>query len=255
MPNQTVDPFKRPGYSTYANLLKLRTHIAAGHLSKGDKVIISVLENFGIHSGEAYEVRIGLRNLGLIDSEDCITDTFVEVAPTTGEEYQKQLAKLLHYGYRDIFNHINPAHATQQELRDAFRDADYQPESMRSKMLSMFRALCREAGIITAETEKSRGASEQTISSQPQIEQVMKASTPLEGNAPMSELVLSSRNGRVPVQDHSMIDDILENLAQLRQLRKSPAWTETGREWWYGNLIHNAHSLIKAIEEERGRKQ
>src|SRR5712691_571884 len=179
----------RPGYSPATATLKPLRSNASRQLSEGDKVTAHRLEDFGISLSDAYEVRIAWRHLQFVDNQDCVTRTYKSLAHATGNEFKLLLGKILKNAYSNVFNRLgeraaNLDHVAQQEWRDIFRDCQYEPANMQSKMITLFRGLCREA---IFETSIPQESNQQITETQFQIGNGDKASSTLEGHLSMTE--------------------------------------------------------------------
>ena len=232
MPDYT----KRPGYSPAIATLKPLRQNASRQLSKGDKVTARRLEDFGISHSDAYEVRIAWRHLKFVnEQDDCVTETYDSLAHASEDEFKLLLGKVLRNAYSGVFSRlaergVDLEHVTQQELRDIFRDCQYEPVDMQSKMITLFRGLCREA---VFEPDLPQESGQKVTETQTHIASKDKASTTLEGNAPMTEPAPArGLKGLAAKQDDSMIVAYLDALEVFRQRRKSPDWTEVNSSNW-----------------------
>jgi len=242
---------KRAGYSTPRDTLKVLSPLASSKLTKGAKVTASLLEDVGISSSDSYEVRIAMRHLGWVDDQDCITETYEHLAHTTGAEYRAQLRANVQEKYADILDRrINPTQATLQEMKDAFRDCDYEPANMRSKMVALFKGLCREAGIISQERETPQATGEQsndTPSSMPLLTDVPLAP---DEDTSMADSLQSKANAAIHASSFdSLIAELIDTLSQLAKRRKSANWTEADRVIWVKYLKMNFALLEKHLTE------
>ncbi len=241
----------KPGYSPSTATLKPLRHNASGQLSIGEKVTAPRLEDFEISHSDAYEVRIAWRHLKFVNTEDCITERYERLARATGNEFKLLLGNILKTAYSGVFNRlaergVDLDHVTQQELRDIFRDCQYEPANMQSKMITLFRGLYREA---VFETYMPQESNQQITETQPHIADGDKASTASEGYVPMTESASApGLKGPSPKQDDSMIVAYLDALEIFRQQRKSPSWTEMNSSDWREAIADIVGSLQKHLK-------
>src|SRR3954470_4437602 len=87
-----------------------------------------------------------LKLLDLVDEEEAPTPAFTEIQRANEVEYKPRLEQVLRTAYDEVFQVVDPATASAQAVMDAFRF--YQPVAQRDKMVTLFLALCEEAGII-----------------------------------------------------------------------------------------------------------
>lgn len=230
MQNHPMNTSKRPGYSSVSSTIKPFHQPASGQLSQGLKVTTKLLEDFGIANSDTYEVRIAWRYLGLVDLEDRLTEIGEQLAHTSDEEFPALLEKTVRYAYKDIFDKLKPAHTTLQELKEFFQNSSYEPATMRSKMFTLFRGLCRRAGIILADHETSYESKEYTLMQDPQ-------------QAKLNGLSQSHWH-------YTLLEKQVDVLQLLLQMRKNAEWTGREHEWWEENFRMNANMLLKLLEEK-----
>ncbi len=254
MPDYAENTQIRPGYSPATATLKPLRSNASGQLSEGEKVTAHRLEDFGISLSDAYEVRIAWRHLQFVNNQDCVTRTYESLAHTTGNEFKLLLGKILKNAYSDVFNRLGERgvdldHVVQQEWRDIFRDCQYEPANMQSKMITLFRGLCREA---IFEPYMPREPGQEFTETRSHIAGEDKASAALERPIPMAEPASAlDLNVLSPKQDDSMIVAYLDALEVFRQRRKSPDWTETNSSDWreaIEAIVGSLQKLLKGVE-------
>ena len=76
------------------------------------------------------------------------------LAAAPEEQYREFLAGAIRSAYETDFARIDPAQDSQKQIIDAFRP--YQPRSQTQRMVMLFLALCREAGISVKEAPRER---------------------------------------------------------------------------------------------------
>lgn len=83
--------------------------------------------------------------LELINDEGMPTDTLEGIRLATATEYQQRVQEWLKAVYAEVFAFVDPATDDETAIRDAFRS--YQPVGQQDRMVSLFLALCEEAGL------------------------------------------------------------------------------------------------------------
>lgn len=119
----------------------LPTRIDAAYL-----LAAGVTENLVRHA------QFGLEFLGLIDAVGEPTEVLRAIARATDEEYHAQMAEAVRRAYRDVLEVVDPSTDDPSRILNAFRR--FSPASQRSRMVSFFLALCREAGIPVIEPQR-----------------------------------------------------------------------------------------------------
>lgn len=259
MPDSNMNTPARPGYSPATATLKPLHRHASGQLSRGDKVTVRRLEDDGVSASDAYEVRIAWKHLGLVDAEYCVTEKYERLIHATDNEFKILLGKILKTAYSDVFNRLAERsialdNVDQQELRSIFRDCHYEPVDMQSKMITLFRGLCREAVF-----ELGQEPGQKFTEAQHYRADGDKAPDPLSGFAPMTEPASTlDFKGLSPKQVDSietyMYDTYRYALEVLWSQRKSPDWTEADRLSWQKAMAANVNllqTLLEGLLEEK----
>jgi hypothetical protein len=117
------------------------------HRSKGmpQPVNADTLARSGISESLIPRTLQALQTLDLIDEGGNVTQVLEGLRLAPEGEYQKRLAEWLNAAYADVLQYIDPATATETEVRDAFRL--YQPVGQQSRMVTLFIMLYAAAGI------------------------------------------------------------------------------------------------------------
>jgi hypothetical protein len=117
------------------------------HRSKGlpQPVNSEVLSRGGISESLIPRTLQTLQSLDLIDDQGKITQVFEGIRLAPEAEYQKRMAEWLNSAYADVLQYIDPATASEVEVRDAFRS--YSPTGQQSRMVTLFIGLYAAAGI------------------------------------------------------------------------------------------------------------
>jgi len=121
--------------------------IVQRHRDKGLPPIVdsAVLERSGISPSLVPRTLQTLKTLDLIDADGRPTRIFESIRLAPGSDYQLRLAEWLNTAYADALAFIDPATATENQIRDAFRH--YQPVGQQPRMVTLFLGLYAAAGI------------------------------------------------------------------------------------------------------------
>jgi hypothetical protein len=95
-----------------------------------------------------------LRFLGLVYEDGRPSDKFQALAGAPDDKYKELLDKIIREAYRAEFGMIDPGKDTQSKIMNAFQP--YQPRSQTMRMVMLFLALCREAGIPVLDAPRQR---------------------------------------------------------------------------------------------------
>jgi hypothetical protein len=98
----------------------------------------------GVTDGLVNRVMATLKFLGLVRDDQTTTEQFRAVRYASDDDYQKVLTGILEAAYKGVLDHIDLATAGDRELNNAF--IPYSPGGQRSRMITLFQALAREAG-------------------------------------------------------------------------------------------------------------
>jgi Family of unknown function (DUF5343) len=250
MSKQAIDASKRPGYGSAENYDKGLSAIGRDHLPIGTKVTPRWLEVQGIPPSDAPPVLYAYRFMGIVDEHDGLTETGLGLAQATGEDKQASLRANVEDSYSDVFHRIKPPHANIQQIREAFRDCQYEPVAMQGKMVSLFRGLCRAAGITLDEDEKSQASRKQIIGTPSSMPSLTDVPLTHDGNEPMAKLPHSPNlNGTTHASsDLSLVKKVVASFAELDQLAKSSDWTEADQAKWLNYVNMSYHMLGNALE-------
>lgn len=105
-----------------------------------------VLARIGISSSLIARTLYALQILDLINESGNPTDTLEGLRLAPEAEYKSRFADWLKKTYAGIFQIVDPSKDDSVRIRDAFRT--YQPVGQQNRMVSLFEALCAEAGLI-----------------------------------------------------------------------------------------------------------
>jgi hypothetical protein len=90
--------------------------------------------------------------LGLIAEEGTTTDKFRSLRFATDDQYGQVLADIITDAYSDVIAVAPPESSNRGQLFNAFRP--YTPASQHDRMITLFLALCEEAGMVVAQPAK-----------------------------------------------------------------------------------------------------
>jgi hypothetical protein len=119
-----------------------------------EEIDVDLLLDVGISKGNVHRTLAALQFLGLIAEDGMPLSAFHSVQIATDEEYVNILQGLVQTAYNDVFQIVDPGKDSQAVIDNHFRR--YQPTSQRSRMVTLFLALCREAGIPTLDAPRER---------------------------------------------------------------------------------------------------
>ena len=139
-----MDLEKTVPYAPYANVLTIIRHARKRALK--EPVTSKTITTLGVPEGNATRTMQALRFLKLLDEEGYLMESFKLLSNAPSDEYPGLLEQILRDAYPIVFNALNPATAADQQYVNAFRL--YQPKAQRTRMIILFKGLCREAGLI-----------------------------------------------------------------------------------------------------------
>jgi hypothetical protein len=128
------------------------------HRSRGLPAPVNsdVLARAGISESLIPRTLQALQALDLIDDNGAPTATLEGIRLAPEAEYKQRIADWLRATYADALQFIDPATATESDIRDAFRN--YRPIGQQGRMVTLFSGLFREAGISPERQRASNGA-------------------------------------------------------------------------------------------------
>lgn len=155
-------PTKRTaGYTVAPALLavieKLRQGTIAGPVDR------DLLIRIGVKESLVKRTLNSLKTLELITADGTPTARFETLINARPDEYQEAFAAFLRDAYKPIFEVLDPATATGDELKNAFWG--YEPRGQIDAMIRLFLALCSEAGIVTTRPKVSEARDRSTDAS------------------------------------------------------------------------------------------
>lgn len=117
------------------------------HRSKGlpSPVDGDVLARSGVPDSLIPRTLQSLKILDLIESDGSVSETLERIRLAPEAEHQQRLIEWLNTAYADALAYIDPAKATEVDIRDAFRK--YVPTGQQSRMVTLFIGLFAAAGV------------------------------------------------------------------------------------------------------------
>jgi hypothetical protein len=117
-----------------------------------ETVTDTVLGQIGVKPSILLQVKQALVFLNLLREDGTTTDNFKALRFANDEERPKLFGDLVMGAYSEIVSITDPATATRSQLFNAFRP--YSPASQHDRMITLFLALCQEAGIKIAQAPR-----------------------------------------------------------------------------------------------------
>jgi len=109
-----------------------------------------VLQRSGISESLLPRTLQTLQLLELIADDGTWTQNLEILRSAPESEYQARLADIVRSVYEDIFKFVDPNKDSPTAIRDAFRS--YTPHGQQERMIPLFMALCKAAGIVEGES-------------------------------------------------------------------------------------------------------
>jgi hypothetical protein len=180
------------------------------------------LEDLGVPAGNVHRTLRAFEFLGLLDGGGAPTEKWRHLRVTTDDEFASALALVLQKAYADVFKRVDPSKDSQVLIENVFRR--YSPAAQRSRMVTLFLSLCREAGIPTLDTPRKR-ETKQPIAGSRRNRPPVQAAPVGPGNmnrwyggGTSSDLIVDTQ--------HPLITGLLKTLP------KEAGWTKTERDQW-----------------------
>jgi len=122
--------------------------IVERHRNKGLPSVVDAetLARAGISDSLIPRTLHALNALDLIGDDGKPTQVLEGIRLAPEAEYQTRLAEWLNGAYEDALAYVDPATATESDVRDAFRT--YKPIGQQSRMVSLFFGLYAAAGVV-----------------------------------------------------------------------------------------------------------
>lgn len=129
-------------YAPPSAVLKVIRHYADRDVP--ERVTLMNLMQIGVTEALAPRTMAALKFLGLLEDDGLTTDRFRALRFAKSDEYQEVFSGVLDVAYKDILDHVDVGTASDTDIANAFRP--YSPGGQRTRMITLFVALAREAG-------------------------------------------------------------------------------------------------------------
>lgn len=131
-----------------------------------------VLTRAGVPESLAPRTIQALQHLDLLTPELQPTDVLEGLRRAPEGEYKQRFREWLEGAYADALQFVDPATATETQVRDAFRN--YKPYGQHSRIVSLFMGLFTEAGVMPARQAAPRSA----VSATPRTSRLVQKTPP-----------------------------------------------------------------------------
>jgi hypothetical protein len=192
---------------------------------------LELMGQVGVPDGAAHRTLQAFRLLDLVNEDGQPTEAFEELKLASEEEYPVRLGQVLRSAYHNVFTVVDPATDSPTGVRDAFRF--YKPDSQQHRMVTLFLALCEEAGLI-GKGPKKRGRAKPRTSEGRSSAGTQRTPPP----------ILPTVNS--PPTDLARDPAITGVLARLPGDHR---WTKRDRDRWF-RALEGAVDLLVEVEEE-----
>lgn len=220
-------------YAPASPVLNVIRRIRDGRLP--DPLTLTNLQQLGVAEGNADRVQKALRFLGLIDAQHRRTETFTRLGRASTDEYPRALAEVLQAAYAPVLQIVNPAEDTDIAVQDAFRG--YEPAGQRPRMVSLFLALSKEAGLVDGGPVPAR---QQTRRS--------PGRTPTASRTRPSTVEADAPSAATPDEPTTLADYRLL-VSLINQLPRDGRWSKARRDRWIQAVTANVDLLVEVEEE------
>jgi len=109
-----------------------------------------VLQRSGVSESLQPRTMQTLQLLELINDDGTWTENLETLRSASEADFQARLADIVRSVYEDVFKYVDPNKDSPTAIRDAFRS--YNPHGQQERMIPLFMALCKAAGIVEGES-------------------------------------------------------------------------------------------------------
>jgi hypothetical protein len=194
-----------------------------------------VLGRAGVPDSLGNRTMQSLQILDLIDDKGMPTPTLQKIRVVPEPEYQNCIAEWVKSAYAEVFQFIDPATDDARTIRDAFRH--YEPVGQQDRMVSLFIALCAEAGLV----DESKKSEPKPAARKPQLARVsLSNSVPVQRIARAKQAPTPAMQGPLPPA-----------LAGLMHSLPPPekGWTQATRDKFVTTFATVLDYVIPVVEE------
>lgn len=192
----------------------------------------------GVSEGNAPRTLQALKFLRLVDEGGHRTQTFDRLGRVSTSEYVDVLGEIIKEAYSDVFTIVDPAEATDVEINDAFRY--YQPQAQRGRMVTLFRGLCQEVGLVAGGPPETRKRTKAVTASKSLMTSNSMASRKpqVETSQNLGATGILNSNSIGTGQEFTLLQGLLQ------QLPGDKKWTQDRRDRWLQAFTASIDLLI-----------
>lgn len=194
-----------------------------------------VLQRSGISESLLPRTLQTLKLLELITDDGTWTQNLETLRSATEAEYQARLADIVRAVYEDVFKFVDPNKDSPTAIRDAFRS--YNPHGQQERMIPLFMALCKAAGIVEGESTIRKPREPRQTKKAQQIPRIPKAD--------------SQQSKKQPPSTTGLPAPIMGLLAALPP--EGSGWTKESRDRFlstFGTLLDFCYPIRNSEPEE-----
>ena len=228
-----IDEYERAPYAPLSNVEQALDH----YRSKAPKVLNKdLMSRIGFSQTYGDRVLFALRWLGLIDGEGKPTEAFAGLQRGSDKECQERLAEAIRVAYKKVFEAVDPATGSDDEIANAFRS--YSPVAQSHLMVPLFMGLCKKAGIVPpGRVPNKRGLGGERKRRKDSAKSRSPESTPVGSQDRDSQ--------RANPWDDQVI------LGLLKKLPTSCEWTADERGRWFQAFESSLDVVVRVTEERK----
>lgn len=197
----------------------------------------------GVSEGNASRTLQALKFLKLVDEEGHRTQTFDRLGRVPTSEYAEVFGEIIKEAYRDVFTIVDPAEATDVEINDAFRY--YQPQAQRGRMVTLFRGLCQEVGLVAGGPPETRKRTRAVMAVKPSMasHSVTLRKPQIETSHTLEITETLNGNSTGVGSEYALLQGLLQ------QLPSNKKWTQERRDRWLQAFTASVDLLIDRESE------
>jgi hypothetical protein len=203
-----------------------------------------LFERLGVPDAYANRTLRAFRLLDLVGEDGEPTEALRALRLAREEEYQPRLEQVIRTAYQPVFEVADPATDGEQAVLDAFRH--FEPAAQRHRMVTLFLALCEEAGIIAqGQGPKKRGrASTNGGAAPPRAKAKVRAEREGKTLTPPPPPLAPPPSEGDPARDPAIV-------GIMARLPRGLRWSETDRAKWF-RAMEAAVDLLIEVEDAGG---
>jgi hypothetical protein len=202
-----------------------------------------LFERLGMPDAYANRTLRAFRLLDLVTDEGEPTEALRALRLAREEEYQSRLEQVVRTAYQPVFEVTDPATDGEQAVLDAFRH--FEPAAQRHRMVTLFLALCEEAGVIApGQGPKKRGRATATNGGSIAPRAKGKVRAEREGKLHQQQPPPPLPGGDDPARDPAIV-------GIMARLPRSLRWSDHDRAKWF-RALEGAVDLLIEVENAGG---